>query len=122
MISAVSFISLALIFYTVGVIGEFRSKRLNKKHLVFFYLGLICDTIGTSAMSKIASQSMSSGNALHGITGALALLIMFVHVVVATYALFKNEDAILEKFHKFSIVAWLIWLVPYFLGMFMGMM
>ena len=27
----------------------------------------------------------------------------------------------LKKFHKFSIIVWLIWLIPYFGGMFLGM-
>lgn len=47
-------ITLALVFYTIGVFAERRSGTLDTSHLVFFYLGLACDTAGTAVMSNIA--------------------------------------------------------------------
>ncbi len=118
--SAIVFITLALVFYSAGVLGEFRSKRLNKLHLGLFILGIICDTTGTYMMSQIAESSGNS-NILHTITGSLALGIMAIHVIVAIIVLAKNNENALKTFHKFSIVAWIVWLVPYFSGMIISM-
>ncbi len=58
---------------------------------------------------------------IHGVTGVLAILLMIIHAIWATIVLLrKNEQAILT-FHRFSVVVWLIWLVPYFTGFFISM-
>ena len=43
-------ISLALVFYSIGVWSERIQGKLKPWHLVFFYLGLVCDTWGTGLM------------------------------------------------------------------------
>lgn len=125
LIFAIVTITLALIFYTIGVFAERKAKSLNKNHVIIFWLGLICDTTGTLTMSKIAksgADAMSvTGQTLHGITGFLAIVLMLFHAVWATYVLYKNDERKKEIFHKFSIAVWIIWLIPYFIGMILGM-
>ena len=58
---------------------------------------------------------------LHGITGALAIVLMLFHALWATLVLVKKDEKKQESFHKFSIFVWLVWLVPYILGMIIGM-
>lgn len=41
-------ISLALFFYTWGVFGERRGGTLSLKYVLLFWIGLACDTTGTS--------------------------------------------------------------------------
>ncbi|KMT22233.1 HsmA family protein [Clostridium cylindrosporum] len=118
-------ISLALVFYTVGVFGERKSGTLKKSHVLIFWIGLICDTIGTITMGKIAKSNLElttslTGN-IHGITGVIAIALMLFHALWATMVIFKNDDKKKKFFHKFSIVVWLIWLIPYFVGMVIGM-
>ncbi len=122
LIFAILAITSALIFYTIGVWGEKLQGTLKPWHLVFFILGLICDTLGTTAMSIIADSSGTQGITLHGITGTIAILLMLIHAVWATIVIVKNKEDMKLKFHKFSIIVWCIWLVPYFIGMFIGMM
>lgn len=57
----------------------------------------------------------------HTLTGQIALWLMLIHAVWATRVIMKRDEALKVKFHKFSIVVWLIWLIPYFGGMFLGM-
>ncbi|SHK10354.1 TIGR03987 family protein [Clostridium cavendishii DSM 21758] len=123
LIFAIISITLALVFYTIGVCGEHRAKVLRKKHVIIFWLGLVLDTLGTTAMSKIAKTANASGNEvmIHGITGALAIILMLIHAVWASYVLYKNDEKMKKIFHKFSLVVWFIWLVPYLVGAFMGM-
>lgn len=122
LIIAIITITLALVFYTIGVWSEHKSKSLKVGHVICFWLGLCMDTTGTSLMSKIADHAMLSGKiSLHGITGLCAILLMLIHAVWASLVLKKKDDAMMKNFHKFSLVVWFIWLVPYIIGMFMGM-
>lgn len=117
---AVTFITAALIFYTIGVFGEKKQGVLKTWHVMIFWVGLICDTLGTSFMGKIAGEMFQFN--IHGITGLLAILLMLFHAIWATVVLLKNNIRSKETFHKFSIVVWIIWLIPYVSGMIVGMM
>ena len=108
-------ITLALVFYSIGVWSERLAGRLKVWHLVFFWLGLIFDTTGTGLMFEMAGRI---GSDIHSVTGILAILLMLVHAVWATVVLvLKNEKAI-TNFHHFSVFVWVIWLVPYLNGFF----
>ncbi len=121
LIRAIVFITLALILYTVGVWTERISKTLKPFHLIFFWGGLICDSLGTFMMSKLTSSSESGMISLHGITGAIAIVLMMVHAIWATVVLVRKNEKSLHTFHKFSMFVWIVWLIPYILGMMIGM-
>ena len=48
LIMAIIFMTLALVFYTIGVFAEKKSGSLLKWHALIFWLGFICDTSGTN--------------------------------------------------------------------------
>ena len=54
LIMAIITITLALVFYTIGVFSERKSGILKKPHLIIFWMGLVFDTVGTTIMSSIA--------------------------------------------------------------------
>lgn len=109
--SATIIITAALVFYSIGVWSERFSGRLKSWHLVFFVLGLICDTWGTGMMLEMAGGMTSD---IHGITGVIAILLMLIHAVWAFVVLLKKDEKAITNFHKFSVIVWLIWLIPYF--------
>ncbi len=111
-------ITLALVFYSIGVWSERFAGRLKPWHLFFFWLGLVCDTWGTGMMMEMAGGLTFD---LHGITGLLAIILMLIHAVWATIVLIKKDEAAILNFHKFSVLVWVIWLVPYFSPMIFGM-
>lgn len=119
---AIVTITLALVFYTWGVFAERRAGRLTKGNLLLFWLGFAFDTTGTTIMTVMAEgrETVSVMN-WHAITGALAIVLMLVHALWATYVLLRGSARMQKNFHKFSIIVWAIWLVPYVLGMVMGM-
>ncbi|WP_340005696.1 HsmA family protein [Paenibacillus sp. FSL K6-0276] len=119
LVTAIIFINLALVFYTIGVWGEKRAGTLTNKHLFFFILGLICDTTGTLLMSEIAKGT--GDNAAHAITGAIALILMLIHAVWAIVVKWKGSDKSKQSFHRFSIIVWALWLIPYGIGVAMSM-
>ena len=113
-----NFIFFACIFYTIGVWSEKIKKRLVVWNLIFFYLGLVCDTIGTGAMALL-SGSLIKFN-FHGITGMTAILLMLFHAVWATIVLYRKDENKILQFHKFSFIVWIIWLIPMITGMIFG--
>lgn len=122
LILAIITISLALVFYTVGVWTEHKQKSLKWQNLVFFWLGLVFDTTGTTIMTFISESNGTNGFlSVHGITGALAIVLMIIHAVWATVVLARKNEKAQHTFHRFSIVVWCIWLIPYLMGVFMGM-
>lgn len=115
---ASTFITSALVFYSIGVWGERLIGRLRWWNLVFFVLGLICDAVGTGMMFDFVGGMTFD---VHGISGLIAILLMFVHAVWALVVLLQKDEEALKKFHRFSVFVWVIWLIPYFSPMFYAM-
>lgn len=115
---ASTFITSALVLYSVGVWGERLVGRLRWWHLGFFVLGLVCDTVGTGMMFDFVGGMTFD---VHGISGLIAILLMFIHAVWALIVLLKQDEAVLHTFHRFSVFVWVVWLIPYFSPMFFAM-
>jgi len=120
MIFSAVLITLALIFYSIGVWSERISRYLRLWHVVFFWIGFSFDLAGTLAMHKLAEGKFDILEP-HTMTGQLAIWLMFIHAIWATYVMRKKQEGLRRKFHRYSLVVWLIWLIPYFGGMFIGM-
>ncbi|MBC3802931.1 TIGR03987 family protein [Acetobacterium fimetarium] len=118
LIYASTAITLALVFYSIGVWGEKLQGQLKVWHLVVFYLGLVCDTTGTMLMSELAGDVTLLS--FHGLTGLLAILLMLFHAVWATVVLVRNDQKARANFHKLSLIVWLIWLIPFVSGAIFG--
>ena len=55
-------------------------------------------------------------NAVMSVTGTIAILLMAVHLAWAIVVLVRNVESEKHRFHRFSVVVWAIWLVPYLTG------
>jgi uncharacterized repeat protein (TIGR03987 family) len=118
MIASTILISLALVFYSIGVWSERLAGRLKAWHLIFFWGGLVFDTTGTGIMMDMAGGLTFD---LHGVTGVLAILLMIIHAIWASAVLVRRDEQAILNFHKFSVVVWAIWLIPYFSGVLLPM-
>lgn len=119
LVAAVVTISSALVFYTVGVCGERLQKRLKGWHVIFFLMGICADVLGTSLMAELVRLT-GQDNKLHEITGLIAVTLMAIHAVWAVITYWKGSAKSRRNFSKFSIVVWCIWLIPYFIGVYLG--
>lgn len=108
----------ALISYTIGVWGERVVGRLKWWNFAFFVLGLIFDTIGTGMMFDYAGGLTFD---VHGISGLLAIVLMAIHAAWALVVLLRGDERAKRTFHRFSIVVWCIWLIPYLSPMVIAM-
>jgi uncharacterized repeat protein (TIGR03987 family) len=113
-------ITLALIFYSLGVWSEQITRYLRLWHVFTFWIGFTFDVCGTVAMHFI-SESPFDLTDLHTLTGQIALWLMLGHAIWATVVVRRNNIRLRKKFHRYSLFVWLVWLVPYIGGMIMGM-
>ena len=119
-ILSTTLITLALIFYSLGVWSERIARYLKPWHVVAFWIGFTFDVSGTYAMHLLAKEPFDITEP-HTLTGQIALWLMLIHASWATRVVMKNNEKLRLSFHKFSIIVWLIWLIPYFGGMYLGM-
>ncbi|MCX6244865.1 MAG: HsmA family protein [Bacteroidetes bacterium] len=115
---AVHFITLACVLYTIGVWAERIRRKLKWWHTIFFWAGFISDTTGTTAMGIMAGSFFRS--TFHGITGLSAILLMLFHAIWATIVLVRKDEKMILNFHRFSIIVWIIWLIPMVSGIILG--
>jgi len=108
-------VTLALIFYCIGIITEQRQKRINKKVLTFLTLGLISDVSATLCMIIGSSNSPFT---FHGFIGYAALLAMIIETVMAyRFNLqFGSEKQVSKKLHLYSRFALILWIAVYITG------
>jgi len=113
-------ITLALVFYSVGVWAERLARYLKPWHVAAFWTGFVFDVSGTLAMHALATGPFDI-LAPHTLTGQIAIWLMLAHAVWATRVARSGSDDSKRGFHTYSIIVWLAWLVPYFGGMWLGM-
>lgn len=120
LIAAIVNISMALIFYSVGVWSERIQGGLRGWHVVAFGLGLLCDFVGTAFMAELVRLT-GQDNRLHAVLGSIAVFLMAIHAVWAYWTFRKGSEKAKKSFSRFSIIVWFIWLIPYFIGVYLGM-
>jgi len=113
-------ITLALVFYSIGVWAERLARYLKGWHVAAFWLGFLFDVSGTLAMHRLADGPFDI-MAPHTLTGQLALWLMLAHAVWAIAVVRKGSEQARGNFHRYSLLVWLFWLIPYFGGMYIGM-
>lgn len=123
LLPAIVLITAALVFYTIGVWAERIQRVLKWWHVVFFALGLAADASGTFLMTQIADSGQSNATGIGavligvmGITGTIAILLMAVHLIWAIVVLVRGREREKHTFHRFSVLVWAIWLIPYITG------
>jgi len=121
LILSITLITLALVFYSLGVWAERISRYLKPWHLAAFWIGFTFDVSGTAAMFRLAPGPFDITN-FHTLTGQIAIWLMLFHAIWATRTVLKGSEETRKNFHRYSLVVWLIWLVPYIGGLYLGMM
>ena len=116
---AMSSILLALVFYSISVWSEKIQRSLKKWHLFVFWIGLAFDITGTILMAILANGRFILS--FHTLTGLIGIILMFIHAIWATKVLLKDNSEERNNFHKFSILVWFLWLIPFVSGAMLGM-
>ena len=120
LIFSTALITLALVFYSLGIWAERIARYLKPWHVIAFWLGFLFDISGTWTMHIMSKGPFEIHNA-HTLTGQIAIWLMLTHAIWATYVVSKGSESSRIGFHKYSLIVWFIWLIPYFGGMYLGM-
>ena len=81
--------------------------RLNKKLFLIHInhaLASVCYTAGAWCKKNTGRLSLP------------AIILMLVHALWATLVLIRKQEKMITKFHRLSIIVWLIWLIPFGTG------
>jgi uncharacterized repeat protein (TIGR03987 family) len=118
LIVSVSTMFMALILYTIGVWTVRFSKQLKLSHLIEFWIGFIADIIGTVCMTLLAGGIKLN---LHGLAGFLGLALMLVNNIRVTQLWKDKQEKSFAGFRNFSLIVWIIWLIPFLSGAILNM-
>lgn len=120
LVASTTLITLALVFYSIGVWSERIARYLKPWHVAAFWSGLASDVSGTWAVRRLAEGPFDLPEP-HTLTGHIALWLMLARAVCASWVARKGSEEAQIGFHRYSLVLWLIWLVPYASGMYLAM-
>ena len=103
LLAAIVIISMALIFYSVGVWSERIQGRLKGWHVTAFGLGLVCDFVGTAFMAELVRLT-GQDNRLHAVLGSIAVFLMAIHALWAFWTFRKGSARAKRNFSRFSVI------------------
>ncbi len=108
-------VTLALISYSIGVITEQKKHKVVKTVLAFITIGIVLDVTATICM---IIGSTNSPFTFHGFLGYSALLVMLIDVVMIWRFYNKNGSdlEVPKKLHRYTLYAYLWWVVAYITG------
>jgi uncharacterized repeat protein (TIGR03987 family) len=108
-------VTLALISYSIGVISEQKKHKLVKSVLLFISVGIVLDITATICMIL---GSTNFPFTLHGFLGYSALLAMLIDVILIWKFYNKNGSGVEvpKKLHRYTLFAYLWWVIAYITG------
>ncbi|MBK7173604.1 MAG: hypothetical protein IPH84_10320 [Bacteroidales bacterium] len=114
LVAGITIVNLALISYSIAIFTQSRSKTLGRKVLVFLSIGVILDISATICMVIGSGKFLT----LHGIIGYTSLSGMLTDTIFSFYYARKYGlgKRIPGQFNKWSITAYLYWVIAYITG------
>lgn len=112
--AAVSTVTLALLFYTLGTLREQATHRATRGARGYLTAGVACDILATALM-VLATGSFAA--TLHGWLGYSALALMLADVVLLWRHWRREGEAVLPaSLHFYARFAYGYWVIAYFTG------
>lgn len=114
-IVGIAFVHLALLFYTIFIIKEFKTPRASNSVLFFLTVAVTFDLIATSCMMIGATDTYFT---FHGIMGYIGLLLMIIDAVYVWKHKIKNgAEAVFSKgLNLYSKLAYTWWVIAFVTG------
>lgn len=114
LITGTIIVNLALVFYTVGIFMEQRTRRVSGKVLFFLTVGVIFDLVATGCMIAGSSRGPFT---VHALLGFSSLTAMLLETSFAWRHRIRMQDAEVPTWlHRYSRVAYGWWIVAYITG------
>ena len=103
-------VTLALLFYTLFIIQEVKTRKATNKLVIFLFVGLFCDITATICMIVGSPNTPFS---LHGFIGYTSLLGMIIDAIWIWKFRQKNgsDKEFSKGLHLFSKIAYAVWVL-----------
>ena len=115
---AIVLITLALALYSIATWRNWRLKLLTTGHVILLWIAVISDTLATRMMGAYSEESELS---LHVVSGYAAVAMMAVLTLVGTWAKNADRGTVLRNFHRYLLPVWVVWVLSYVAGVWIGM-
>lgn len=108
----------ALIMYSMGAWGAFRSKSVTRRHATYLWIGFAFDVLATAMMAVAAGGLDLSplSDLLHTVVALVALFGMMATAIMASRAIAANDSA-RALFATWVLAPWALWIVVFVWGM-----
>jgi uncharacterized repeat protein (TIGR03987 family) len=110
----------AMVLYSIGVWGAYRSKKFSQRNVMFILGGVVFDVIGTGGMFVTAGNRFlfdTPSNIVHTTAALVAFFGMLAVGIVGTWAVQKNKDELLATLSRWALAPWTLWAVIFVWGM-----
>jgi len=112
LIIAVTVVTLALIFYSIGFFSAVKKQQISCITPIFYWLGVACDIVSTFFMFSLAHKT-NNVSSFHGVIGCIVLILMIGCAVYATIAHRKNIAEITLAFRQHSTIIYILWIIVF---------
>jgi hypothetical protein len=114
-IAGAVFVTLALVSYSIAILTEQFRKTLLPRVMIFISLGVALDITATLLMIL---GSRNSPFTVHGFVGYSALFVMLIECFMLWRLKFRLgiRTAVPLPVHRFSLFAYIWWIVAYITG------
>ena len=114
LIAGTIIVNLALVFYTIGIFAEQRSRRVTSRVVFFLTAGVVFDLVATGCMLMGSSRGPFTA---HGLLGFSSLAAMLLETRLAWRHRRRLGDAEVPTWlHRYSRLAYGWWVVAYVTG------
>lgn len=109
----------ALILYSMGTWGAFRSKSINRRHVTYLLAGFAFDVLATAMMAIEAGGLDLSPlpDLLHTIVAFVALFGMLAIAILGYRAVTTNSDDARSTLARWVLAPWVVWVFVFVWGM-----
>lgn len=114
-IVGIVFVHLALLFYTIFIIKDFKIAKATNSLLFYLTTAVVFDLIATSCMMIGTTNTYFT---FHGIIGYIGLLAMIIDaVLVWKHKITNGADALFSKgLNLYSKLAYVWWVIAFITG------
>jgi len=104
----------ALVFYSVGAIGAFRTKEMSRRHVRAIIAGILFDILATTMM---AVQAGGIVNDLHTYLAFAVFFGMLAVGLLGSRALASGDRARLASLARWGLLPYALWVAVFVWGM-----
>ena len=110
----------AMVLYSIGVWGAFRSKKFSQRNVMFILVGVVFDVIATGGMFIAAGNRFQFDTLFNIVHTTIALLGFFGMLAVGitgTWAVQTKKEELLASLSRWALAPWAVWAVSFVLGL-----